>query len=57
MRKINEIKWEAESGKVFNKKNTNIIGGNLLLLGKNDNISNYEEVDKPVVEEPEIIEE
>ena len=57
MRKINEIKWEAESGKVFKKKNTDIVGGSLLLLGKNDNINNYEETDKPVVEEPEIIEE
>ena len=57
MRKINEIKWEAENGKVCKKKNTDIVGGSLLLVGKHDNINNYEETDKPVVEEPEIIEE
>lgn len=41
----------AKEGKVFKNKLTGEILGFELYLGKEDNIDNYEQVDKPVEEE------
>ena len=45
----------AKEGKVFKSKIDGAYLSNLIILGKNDSLDNYEEVDPPVYEE--IIEE
>lgn len=44
--------WQASEGKVFKNKATGVVGEELILLAVSDSIDNYEEVDKPIVEEP-----
>ena len=41
----------AEEGKVFKSKIDGAYLSNVIILGKNDSLSNYEEVDPPVYEE------
>jgi hypothetical protein len=41
-------------GKVFKNKITGIIGSELILLAKSDKITNYEETDKPIVEQENV---
>ena len=47
---VNLIK--AEEGKVWKSKINGSVGGNLILLGVNDSLDNYEQVDKPEDEQP-----
>ena len=41
----------AKEGKVFKSKIDGAYLSNVIILGKNDSLSNYEEVDPPVYEE------
>lgn len=50
MKQLTNIMWQAEEGKIFKSKTTEFIGSNLILLGINDNINNYEEVDEAIEE-------
>lgn len=43
-------KYIAEEGKVWKSKKENWVGSNILILGTNDSLENYEQVDKPVEE-------
>jgi hypothetical protein len=40
----------AEEGKVWKSKKEGWIGSDTLILGSNDDVSNYEQVDKPIEE-------
>lgn len=51
MELLRDTIWKASNGKVFKNKITGVIGSELVLLAKSDNIANYEEVDKPIVEQ------
>lgn len=42
------VKLEADEGNTFTKKDDNVMLGSVLYLGKNDSISNYTEVPKPI---------
>lgn len=44
----------AEDGYVWKSKKENWIGSNVLVLGKNDSIDNYEQIKEPeqIAEEP-----
>jgi len=53
MELLRDTIWKASEGKVFKNKLTEIIGKELILLAKTDNINNYEEVDKPIIEDKE----
>ena len=46
--------FKAEEGKVWKSKRENWIGSDTLVLGKNDSIADYEQIDKPA--EPENVE-
>lgn len=43
-------KYEAEKGKVWKSKIDGSYLSNVLILGKEDKIENYEQVDPPVIE-------
>jgi hypothetical protein len=43
--------YEAETGKVFQRKGTDNPLDTLVLIGNGDSIDNYEEVDKPTEDE------
>ena len=45
--------YTADEGKVYRNK-TNGITAKMLIIGKNDSIDNYEQIDEPVIEETEI---
>ena len=42
--------FKAEEGKVWKSKKEGWVGSDTLILGNNDDMSNYEQVDKPVEE-------
>ena len=44
-------KHYAQEGKVFKSKIDGAILSNVLILGKNDSLENYEEIDPPVYDE------
>ena len=44
-------RYYAQEGKVFRSKIDGAYLSNVLILGKNDSIENYEEVDPPVYDE------
>ena len=44
-------RYYAKEGKVFKSKIDGAYLSNVIILGKNDSLSNYEEVDPPVYEE------
>ena len=46
-------RYKAEKGKVWQSKIDGAYLSELLILGKEDSISNYEEVDPPVIEDDE----
>ena len=48
--------WQATEGKVFRTIETGVINDSLILVGDGDNISNYDEVDKPIPQEVETYE-
>lgn len=48
MIKLSNIKYQADTGKVFKNKLSDFIGSELIIIGCNDSIDNYEEVDKPI---------
>lgn len=52
MELLRDTIWKASEGKVFKNKITGVIGSELILLAKNDSLINYEEVDKPIEEQP-----
>ena len=43
----------AQEGKIFRSKIDGAYLSNVLILGKNDSLDNYEEVDPPVYEDEE----
>ena len=49
-------KYYAEEGKVFKSKIDGAYLSEVLILGKNDSIDNYEQVDPPVYEEEDEVE-
>lgn len=51
MELLRDTIWKASEGKVFKNKITGVIGSELVLLAKSDNIANYEETDKPIEEQ------
>ena len=46
-------KHYAQEGKVFRSKIDGAILSNILILGKNDSLDNYEEIDEPIYTEEE----
>ena len=46
-------KHYAQEGKVFRSKIDGAILSNILILGKNDLLDNYEEIDEPIYTEEE----
>ena len=44
-------KYYASKGKIFRSKIDGAYLSNVLILGKNDSIENYEEVDPPIYDE------
>lgn len=46
-------RYQAEKGKVWKSKIDEAYLSDLLILGKEDSIKNYEEVDPPVIEDDE----
>lgn len=44
-------RYYAQEGKVFRSKIDRAYLSNVLILGKNDSIENYEEVDPPIYDE------
>lgn len=44
-------RYYAQEGKVFRSKIDGAYLSNVLILGKNDSIENYEEVDPPIYDE------
>lgn len=44
-------KYYASEGKIFRSKIDGAYLSNVLILGKNDSIENYEEVDPPIYDE------
>ena len=44
-------RYYAQEGKVFRSKIDGAILSNVLILGKNDSLENYEEIDPPVYDE------
>lgn len=46
-------RYQAKKGKVWKSKIDGAYLSDLLILGKEDSISNYEEVDPPVIEDDE----
>ena len=44
-------RYYAQEGKVFKSKIDGAILSNVLILGKNDSLENYEEIDQPVYDE------
>lgn len=44
-------RYYAQEGKVFKSKIDGAILSNVLILGKNDSLENYEEIDPPVYDE------
>ena len=44
-------RYYAQEGKVFRSKIDGACLSNVLILGKNDSIENYEEVDPPIYDE------
>ena len=44
-------RYYAQEGKVFKSKIDGAILSNILILGKNDSLENYEEIDPPVYDE------
>lgn len=46
-------KHYAEEGKVFKSKIDGAYLSNVIILGKNDSLDNYEQVDPPVYEDEE----
>ena len=54
MELLRDTIWKASEGKVFKNKITGVIGSELVLLAKSDNIANYEEVDKPMEEQENV---
>lgn len=44
-------RYYAEEGKVFKSKIDGAYLSNIIILGRNDSIDNYEQVDPPVYEE------
>ena len=44
-------RYYAQEGKVFRSKIDGAYISNVLILGKNDSIENYEEVDPPIYDE------
>lgn len=44
----------AEKGKVWKSLKEGWVGSNVLILGINDNINNYEQIDEPIPEEEEV---
>ena len=48
--------WQETDGKVFRTIKTGVINDSLILIGENDNISNYDEVDRPIPQEVETYE-
>ena len=49
-------KHYAEEGKVFRSKIDGAYLSNIIILGRNDSIDNYEQVDPPVYEEEDEVE-
>lgn len=45
--------FTAQEGKVWKSKKENWIGSDVLILGNNDSVDNYEQVDKPQENEQE----
>ena len=43
--------YTAQEGKIFKSKIDGAILSNVLILGKNDSLENYEEIDPPVYDE------
>ena len=46
-------RYQAQKGKVWKSKFDGAYLSDLLILGKEDSINNYEEVDPPVIEDDE----
>ena len=46
-------KFEAKYGYVWKRKNTDWVGSNILILGKYDDVENYEQIPEPIQEETE----
>ena len=46
-------RYQAQKGKVWKSKIDGAYLSDLLILGKEDSIGNYEEVDSPVIEDHE----
>jgi len=54
MEQIGEYLYKAETGKVFKRISTNQIYNDLIVLPKSINITEFEEVDKPIINEEKV---